>query len=122
MSRYININWENEDGLEIVTSVPARFEVCNNCDGEGKHLHNSIRYVDFTPEEMSEDHDFKNDYFNGAYDVVCETCNGRTTVLKPYRHDFLSEDQKNALDYIDRQQEENENYRRICEAERRMGA
>lgn len=61
-------------------TVPARFEVCPECNGTGKVLCDGLRGVAFSSEEMSEDPDFSESYFGGHYDVQCDQCNGRNVV------------------------------------------
>ncbi len=61
--------------------LPTRWEVCDRCHGEGKHTNPSIDGNGITSSEWQEmcyeDEDFAENYFNGAYDVVCEKCDGK---------------------------------------------
>lgn len=66
--------------------VPARYEVCGRCRGEGKHTNPAIDGNGITSEEMYELGDeFREDYLNGVYDVLCEECKGERVILKPDR-------------------------------------
>jgi hypothetical protein len=69
-------NWEN-------IGIPAIYEVCPTCRGEGK---SSAYLGTFTQDEMDDagEH-FMNDYFAGFYDKTCETCKGLRVVLVPDR-------------------------------------
>lgn len=51
----------------------ARWEICPDCEGEGKHVHDALSVPS---EEYRDDPDFMEDYFSGAYDVRCERCDG----------------------------------------------
>jgi len=71
-----------DEGEDII--VPACYEVCNRCNGTGKHTNPSIDGHGITREEMDElGPEFEEDYFSGAYDVPCHECNGRRVVLVP---------------------------------------
>jgi hypothetical protein len=66
----------DDEGNEV--TLPTKWAVCYACNGEGK---TSAYLGAFTPDELDrEGEDFVIDYWNGAYDRECETCNGRTTV------------------------------------------
>lgn len=98
MNRYIeNLNYYNDprvtakhrkesdftvftdDGEEI--QLPTKWKVCGLCRGEGKHVNPSIDSCGLTSEDFYEDPDFADDYYSGTYDVQCNQCHGRTTVL-----------------------------------------
>ena len=66
--------------------VPARYEVCGRCRGEGKHTNPAIDGNGITQSEMDElGDDFREDYVNGVYDIICEECKGEKVVLVPDR-------------------------------------
>lgn len=85
-----NIEWtrENDEGDEEVVEVPAKYEVCWDCRGEGKTLNENLRGA-FTHEEFHDcfdDDESVEEYRkggNGIYGVTCKTCHGRTTILAP---------------------------------------
>lgn len=112
-----------EDGTEEVYEFPCTFEVCGTCDGKGKHVNPSIDAHGITQDEWENDWSYEDreNYFSGMYDVQCNECKGRR-VVPEINHDILSEDQKKARSLLREWQEDEEDYRRICEAERRMGA
>ena len=84
------IEWEreNDEGELEVVEVPAKYEVCWDCEGEGKTLNEILRGA-FTSEEFNDcfdDDESRAEYFKGGkgcYGVTCKTCKGRTTILAP---------------------------------------
>lgn len=81
----ITLKWNDEDGEEVTHSFPAKFEVCDSCEGHGTHLHESIRGNTYTREEFNEafdDDDSQAEYFRhgGRFDVTCSTCKGKNVV------------------------------------------
>jgi hypothetical protein len=64
-------------------SIPAKYEVCPDCEGEGT----SSAYLGaFTWDQIDElGDDFREDYFAGRYDRLCETCKGERVVPIPDR-------------------------------------
>lgn len=73
----------SKDGDEIECRFPAKFKVCHGCDGKGTHVNCSIDGNGLTAEDFAEDPDFAESYFNGDYDVRCETCKGQRVVAVP---------------------------------------
>jgi hypothetical protein len=67
--------------------VPAKFEVCERCNGHGKHVNPSIDGNGITGSELAElqheDPNFLDDYTQGVYDVTCYECKGKRVVLQP---------------------------------------
>lgn len=55
--------------------MTTKWEICCNCDGEGKH---SKHLGGITSRELEQDWDEDElaDYMNGAYDTVCSVCRG----------------------------------------------
>lgn len=74
---------EDDDGYEQEFRIPAKWEICDDCEGDGTVLRDGLRGVAFTQEEMNEDPDFAESYFSGAYDVPCQTCTGSGKVKVP---------------------------------------
>ena len=71
--------------------IPAHWDICESCDGEGG---TSSHLGAFTSEEFYEAFETEEDqqrYFNGGYDNKCDECNGTGKVLYP-NWDDLSED------------------------------
>jgi hypothetical protein len=85
---------ENDEGDEQEFSFPAKFEVCSGCSGHGQHTHRAIDGNGITSSEWSEwDHDDRESYLNGRYDVGCTSCNGEK-VVPVIDEERLSQDQK----------------------------
>ncbi len=95
--------------------IPARYEVCETCDGRGTHVNPSIDRRGISAREMHEDPDFADDYRRGTYDVQCNECAGRRVVLVP-----VDEDHPGCAIMRDRG-EADYAYDAECEAERRFG-
>jgi hypothetical protein len=68
--------WDDEGDEQVIT-FPARFEVCELCDGRGSHVAPGVDAGGITAEDMYDDPDFAEDYFGGAYDVPCYRCGGK---------------------------------------------
>lgn len=80
MNHSITVTLLSDDGEEEEFKLPATKEVCHDCDGHGKVLHEAIRNHAYTPEEFNEsfDDEEREQYFKrgGMYDVTCPTCKG----------------------------------------------
>ena len=116
----IKITWEDEDGWEHKDFLPGKYEVCDRCRGRGVHDHEAFSNG-ISPQDFAEDPDFAEDYQRGRYDVRCSVCDGKRVVLVP-DEDSLDEDQKKILDQYYENLRADAEYRRECDAERRMGA
>ena len=78
--------YEDDQGDEIEIELPARYEVCGRCRGEGSHVNPSIDGHGITEDEWNGpdwDDESRDAYMSGAYDVACEVCNGDRVVLVP---------------------------------------
>jgi hypothetical protein len=73
----------HRNGAETEISVPGKFVVCPTCNGTGTELCEGLRGVAFSPEQMDEDPDFRENYFGGRYDVACTECKGKRVVAAP---------------------------------------
>ena len=104
------------DGNDVVVELPGTRIVCDRCRGEGVHDHpafsNGLTSEDF------EDEDFREGYFSGRYDVVCECCKGANVITVPDEERCTPEQ----LEAYDKHINEERSYRAEIEAERRMGA
>ena len=58
------------DTCPIEVELPAKFEVCSRCDGNGKHVSPAIDGNGISREQFEEDPDFEQAYFSGRYDVA----------------------------------------------------
>lgn len=69
-----------ETGDDIEIPLPMKWGVCPVCNGEGRHVNPSIDAGGLSAEDFDQDPDFAEAYMAGAYDQVCNRCEGRTTV------------------------------------------
>lgn len=114
------ISWTEytEDDEEVLHELPAKFEVCHRCVGEGKHVNPNVDGHGISRDEFDEDPDFKEDYFSGVYDVQCHECQGNRVVPVLDEENCDKEILKRYKEYL----EDEYNYNQECESERRMGA
>lgn len=116
----------NESNMTIVVyeddeaefTIPARYEVCETCEGKGSHVNPSIDSHGISSEEFAEDPDFAESYFRGDYDVACNECGGRRVAAVP-DWDALNEETKRK---VEKAIEDYYQTEREYEAERRWGA
>lgn len=80
--RTVILECESEDQQFYSVACHAQKAVCPTCDGEGTTLCDPLRGVAFSPEQMHDDPDFRENYFGGAYDVACDQCSGNKIVLE----------------------------------------
>jgi hypothetical protein len=79
--RDLTIEFEDEDGS--VYLLPAKYEVCERCEGRGQHTNPSIDGNGITMEEWwgpDWDDESREMYMNGGYDVTCVECGGLRVV------------------------------------------
>ncbi len=92
-----------DDGGVVEIQLPTHKVVCPSCRGTGRHVNPNIDGNGITASEMDElGDDFREDYFNGVYDVQCQTCNGANVV------DELDEDRcppDQLKDYLEQEAE-----------------
>src|SRR5277367_5213950 len=81
-AKFVFISYD-ADGEETEHSLPAKFEVCPRCGGEGSHTNPSIDGNGLTRQDFDEDPDFEEAYFRGDYDVRCEECKGTRVKAVP---------------------------------------
>jgi len=67
---------------DLIELLPNKWIVCPRCEGKGTHLRPGMEGVAYSMEEFNRDFSYeeRQAYFNGGYDIQCQTCNGRTTV------------------------------------------
>lgn len=78
------VTWIDEHDVDQETKLPAKFEVCDNCKGKGRHMTPSMRDHAYSAEEFMEAFPEPEDragYFGGAYDVECTECHGERVVM-----------------------------------------
>lgn len=107
---------EGEDGEDI--NLPARYEVCETCDGKGSHVNPSIDSQGLSREDFDEDPDFAEGYWEGRYDQPCNECHGQR-VVPEVDMDKLTEPEKKM---VEERIEAHYSHQREVEAERRFGA
>ncbi len=107
--------WTDDEGCEIEEQLAAKWEICDTCEGEGKHCQHlgAITQSEFSQWDQEE----INSYFSGGYDKQCDDCKGLGKVLA-YDWDAIDPE---IVKKIEEQQEEDRRYQRERESERRMG-
>lgn len=79
----VEIFFFDSNGEEVTLDVPFRWEICDRCNGEGRHDHPAFSDGISGEEWANEwDDDERESYMSGAYDVRCENdCdNGKVRV------------------------------------------
>lgn len=76
----LTVTYYDDEGGEGTLTVPARYEVCPRCYGEGVHDHPAFSNG-ISQDQFDEDPDFEEAYHQGVYDVRCEECDGKRVVL-----------------------------------------
>jgi hypothetical protein len=103
----------NQNG-EIL--VHGKNEICPTCAGYGRHFRSDLDESSLY-QSMVEDGDIDgiDHYMNGAFDEVCRECNGNKVLWVPNLPEW-------AQVLIDKWEEEEAEWRRYSDMERRMGA
>jgi hypothetical protein len=71
----MKITLYDDEGCETEYVIPAVWEICSTCNGDGAHSRHLGAITsddldrDWSPDEFE-------DYLAGAYDRTCETCKG----------------------------------------------
>lgn len=113
----ITYDFINDDGDEEYIDVPAKWEICSDCSGEGESsaylgaITMEDRERDWSPDEFE-------DYMRGGYDKTCDGCSGTGKIRVP-DYDALDPETRKRIE--DKEQDDAE-YEAMCRAERRMGA
>lgn len=101
----IEVYGDDGDTFETL-ELPAKFEVCDRCRGEGSHVNPSIDGNGITSSEWADwDEDDRETYMSGGYDVSCEECKGQR-VVKVVDEEHLSPDARIAFERWTEQQYE----------------
>lgn len=68
------------EGATVVKTilVPIEYEVCPQCNGHGKHVHQALSV--WSEEDRAQDPDSFENMMAGMYDVVCTLCKGQRVV------------------------------------------
>jgi len=119
----IKFTIEDENGDETQLLMPATWDVCPQCEGEGRIPDPALSPSGegfYTATEFHEAYDTPEEreaYFSGRYDRACPSCNGRTTIPVP---DYDSADPDIAEQFREMRKRE-AYYAAERAAERRMG-
>lgn len=105
----------DEAGDDLV--IPAKYAVCENCEGSGTHVNPSIDGHGLTAEDFDNDPEFREAYFAGRYDIRCHECRGDRVVLVP-DYSQMDADEVRA---VEAHYQSEAQYRAECAAERRAG-
>ncbi len=63
------------DGVGFVgRPFVERWEICERCEGEGRHVHEALRC--WTQEDIRDDPDGFQTMMGGGFDVPCRECRG----------------------------------------------
>lgn len=120
----IEITFTDDNDNQTVVELPSKFELCDDCQGHGTVLNESMRHYAYTAEEFSDfDDDEKHEYFKrgGRYDVPCPTCAGKR-VVAVIDVEALKPAHRKAYNAYMKDKQEEHDFRRMQESERRMGA
>lgn len=125
----MTVRWTrmDEDENETIIEFPARFEVCDLCQGKGTHVNPSI-----DAGGLSDDDEFWYDdidsetgesrYRRGDYNIPCNCCKGRRVMLVIDRARVEGQSELVALlDKYDEYMADEAAYEAECRAEHRMG-
>lgn len=76
--------------------IPAKYAVCDNCEGKGTQVNPNVDGNGLTQEDFDEQGpDFFDDYMSGVYDIPCLECHGMRVVLVADEN-RLTDEQKSA--------------------------
>lgn len=118
MATKLQVEMVESDGTERVVDLPAKWEICGVCQGQGK---SSAHLGAFTQSEwVEQDEDFKQDYMDGAYDRPCDSCKGSGKLLVPDETMCITEDHKLVLEWLHNRARDDAEERSILRAEARL--
>lgn len=108
----------DSEGVETTVNLPAKWEICPQCQGHGK----SSAYLGaFTRDEMDEQgQEFMEDYMRGDYDRACEHCKGSGKVLVEDEQRCETDEQRRALAWLREQYIADAEERATLRAEMRL--
>lgn len=96
---------EGAEEVEIEHDLPARWELCGLCEGEGKHSL-AVSGEGITESEWADwSHEERESLFAGEYDRRCEDCKGSGKILVVDREAIKDPELKKAYDRQVRQEE-----------------
>jgi hypothetical protein len=110
------IIWEEDE--DITHRLRCKWEVCETCNGNGRHVNAGIDCNGLTAEDFYEDPEFEAEYFSGTFDVTCNECNGRRVV--PVLDELAND--KDLVARYQKYRDDEYNDARASAQERAMGA
>ena len=112
---------EDEQGEEVECHdvFIAQFVVCPMCRGKAKVTDPRVDSCGLTADDLH-DHNFAEDYFSGVYDITSPECSGER-VVKEIDARSLTPGQRVVLDKLERLEEEDARFAKVCAAERAYG-
>lgn len=106
----------DDEGVE--TLLPTKWEICDNCRGNGTHVNPAIDGNGLSRDDPDLDEDFWDGYWTGRYDIKCDNCQGSGKVQVVDRERVTPEQ----LTQLEEAYRDRADYEAECAAERRMGA
>ncbi len=120
----INVTVYDDEGDEIALALPACYEVCWVCMGEGQIPDRALSPTgdgSWTESERWEffdgDPDFAEEYFAGGYQQACPECDGKRVVSVVDRERADAAD----LKLYDEHMQAEADYAQLCKMERMYG-
>ena len=98
---------DNQFEMMDIVYFPVEMKVCDLCNGKGSHVNPSIDCGGLTQDDWLQDPGFEDDYITGAYDIICNKCNGKRSI-PVIDNKCLTDYQKWAICRMQEQFEENE--------------
>jgi len=95
------------------TKIPAKYEVCPNCDGEGSMYLGGRGFV-LTAEDFYEDPDLHEDLRSGTYNQPCVHCKGKRVVKVPDEANMNDEQKRIVREFNDNFYERQSEARAEC--------
>jgi len=84
------------------TTIPAKYAVCDNCEGKGTQVNPNVDGNGLTQEDFDEQGpDFFDDYMSGVYDIPCLECKGLRVVLVADENRLTAEQMQEYNQYLD---------------------
>ena len=117
----VKISYVFKSGADMPVHLPGKFEVCDRCEGRGKHVNPAIDEHGLSRDDFDQDPDFEEAYFSGRYDVRCYDCNG-LRVMPVVDEQKLTKREKVLYDSHCDRLADDASYAWEASQERRMGA
>ncbi len=111
-----NMTYTNRNDEKV--ELPAKWELCERCDGDGSVDHPAFSNGITSSEWEEWDDDDRDNYMSGRYDVICPCCKGDGKVLVPDTDRCDPDDLKEYYDILEAQ----DMYEAERASERRYGA